>query len=142
MAMPSSQRNWSLFTAVIAVQKDIKGKLLEPYPVFPTYAICHAFWCRIRCRRDGKLRLLYWDSSVIIAIRRQSKKKYRFMAEWSAYLNTNHEVASFIPCTSTILNVDEVGTGSTQPHEDNWELLGWEVANLIRKVDFNRLDGA
>ena len=33
--MPSSQRLWSLLTAVIAVQWVIKGKLLQPYPVSP-----------------------------------------------------------------------------------------------------------
>jgi hypothetical protein len=36
MTMSSSQRLWSLLTAEIAVQWAIKGKFLQPYPVFPT----------------------------------------------------------------------------------------------------------
>jgi hypothetical protein len=34
------------------------------------------------------------------------------------------------------------GTGSTQPRKDNWVLLDREVADLIKKFDINRLDGA
>ena len=32
--------------------------------------------------------------------------------------------------------------GSTQPREDNWVATDVEVADLIKKVDIIRLDGA
>ena len=44
---------------------------------------------------------------------------------------TNHDVASSIPDTSTILNVISCGMGSTQPRENNW------VANLWRSSGFD-----
>ena len=33
-------------------------------------------------------------------------------------------------------------TESTQPREDNWQLFDWEIVDLIKKVDIDRLDGA
>ena len=33
-------------------------------------------------------------------------------------------------------------TRSTQPCEDNWVATDWEVMDLIKKVNINRLDAA
>ena len=33
-------------------------------------------------------------------------------------------------------------TGSTEPREDNWVAIDWELEDLVRKDDINRLDEA
>ena len=42
------------------------------------------------------------------------------MVKGSTCLTTNHEVADWIPGTSTILNVVGFGAGSIQPRKENW----------------------
>ena len=65
------------------------------------------------------------------------------MAEWSTCLLINQDVAVLIPCIFTILNVDLVWNGvHPASRGQRVELIDWEEADRIRKVDINIFHGA